>query len=97
METFTTFIKFWGHVHGTLKAGTQYSMVIANNFDVSYFDGKKYLYFSEVNAFGGTNKFLAYAFLVMAGVVVLIMIVFCILYFVKLRGQDLYSTEGLKW
>ena len=41
--------------------------------------------------------FLAYAFLIMAGVVVLIMFVFVVLYFVKLRGVDLYSTEGLKW
>ena len=72
-------------------------MIINNNYDVSKFDGKKYLYFSEVNSFGGTNKFLAYAFLIMAGIVVLIMFIFCILYLVKLRGTDLYSTDGLKW
>jgi hypothetical protein len=97
METFSTFIKLWGHIGATLKAGTTYSMWIYNNFDVESFDGKKYLYFSEVNAFGGTNKFLAYAFLIMAGLVVLIMIVFIILNVVKARGQDVYSTEGLKW
>lgn len=97
METFSTFIKLWGHIHMTLKAGTRYSMDIRNNFDVSKFDGKKYLYFSEINTFGGTNMFLAYAFLIMAGIVVVIMIVFVILYFVKLRGTDIYSTEGMKW
>ncbi len=98
MESFPNFIKLWGHINTTLKAGMNYTIMIANNFDVSAFDGKKYVYLSEVNAFGGTNKFLGIAFLAMAAVVVLIMIVFVILYFVKLRGdKNFYSTENLQW
>lgn len=97
MESFPTFIKLWGHIGTTLKAGTTYTMTIANTYDVSKFDGQKYIYLSEVNTFGGTNKFLGIAFLAMAGVVVLIMIVFIILYFVRLQGKDIYSTENLKW
>lgn len=97
METFPTFIKLWGHIDSTLKAGTNYTFVINNNYDVSEFDGHKYIYLSTVNAFGGTNAFLGIAFLAMAGIVVAIMIVFVILYCVKIRGHDIYSTDNLKW
>ena len=97
MESFPSFIKLWGHIWTTLKAGTNYTIYINNNFDVSGFNGAKYVYFSEVNAFGGTNKFLGLAFLAMAAIVVFIMIVFIILYFVRLQGKDIYSTENLQW
>ncbi len=97
METFPTFIKLWGHINQTLTAGTNYTVTINNTYDVSGFDGHKYIYLSEVNSFGGTNAFLGIAFIAMAGVVIVIMIVFIILYCVKLKGQDLYSTENLKW
>lgn len=72
-------------------------MIINNNYDVKRFDGKKYIYISEVNTLGGTNKFMGVAFLAMGGIVVFIMIVFIILYFVKLKGKDIYSTENLHW
>ena len=97
MESFPSFIKLWGHIDTTLKAGQNYTVYISNNFDVSGFNGAKYVYFSEVNAFGGTNKFLGIAFLAMAGVVVFIMLIFIILYFVRLQGKDIYSTENLQW
>jgi len=77
-----------------------YNLEIMNEFDIYNIagkDGKKFIYLSEVNDFGGTSTFLAYAFLVMAGVVVLIMLVFIILYFVKLRGKDIYNTDHLEW
>ena len=96
-ETFPTFIKLWGHIDQTLEAGVAYNLTIQNNYDVSEFDGHKYVYFSEVNSLGGTNKFLGIAFLGMAGVVFLIMVIFTILYFVRLKGKDIYSTENLKW
>lgn len=97
MESFPTFIKLWGHIWTTLQAGTQYTIIINNKFDVSTFDGKKYIYFSTVNSLGGTNKFLGIAFLLMAAVVVAIMVVFIILYFTKIHGKDLYSPEKVKW
>jgi hypothetical protein len=97
MESFPNFIKLWGHIDTTLQANTLYSIVVNNNYDVESFDGSKYIYLSEVNAFGGTNKFLGIAFLAMAGVVVFIMLIFIILYFVRLKGTDIYSTENLKW
>jgi hypothetical protein len=96
METFPTFIKLWGHIDTTLKAGT-YTMMIENNYDVSSYSGKKYIYFSEVNALGGTNMFLGIIFLVFAGIVVFIMLIFSILYCIRISGRDLYSTENMKW
>lgn len=97
MESFPTFIKLWGHIWTTLSAGTTYTVVINNRFQVDYFNGKKYIYISTVNSLGGTNTFLGIAFLVMAGVVVVIMIVFVVLYFLKIHGQDLYAPEKVKW
>jgi hypothetical protein len=97
MESFPTFIKLWGHIWHTLKAGTTYSIVISNKFEVDKFDGKKFIYFSEVNSLGGTNQFLGIAFLILAGIVVLILIIFVVLYLVKIHGKDLYSPEKVKW
>ena len=97
METFPSFIKLWGHIDSTLTAGTNYTFLINNTYDVSTFSGEKYIYLTEVNTFGGTNPFLGIVFLAFSGVVVLIMLIFTILYFVRIRGKDLYSTENLKW
>ncbi len=97
METFKDFIKLYGHINAELKQGTTYTLEIINQFDTKQFAGEKFIYLSEVNDFGGTSNFLGFAFLVMAGIVVLIMIVFIILYFVRIRGKDLYSTENLEW
>lgn len=97
METFPTFIKLWGRISGTLVAGATYTIVVRNNYDVSQFDGHKYIYLSEVNTLGGTNIFLGVAFIVMASIVVLIMLIFVVLYCVKIRGTDIYSTDNLKW
>ncbi len=97
MESFPTFIKLWGHIWTTLKAGTSYTITVQNTYDVSGFDGKKYIFLSEVNAFGGSNKFLGIAFLAMAGIVVFIMLIFIVLYFVRLQGKDLYFTDNLQW
>lgn len=97
MESFPTFIKLWGHIWTTLKAGTTYNIKISNKFNVQQFDGKKYVYLSEVNSLGGTNKFLGVAFITMAVIVVLIMIVFVILYFVRNPEKQLQNIESLHW
>ncbi len=106
MESFPNFIKLWGHIDIELTQGKTYTMKVDNSksliltmtdYDVEQFGGKKFVYFSEVNAFGGTNRFVGFAFLAMAGIVVFIMIIFVILYFLRLRGTDIYSTENLEW
>mmetsp|Transcript_12838 Transcript_12838/g.9301 ORF Transcript_12838/g.9301 Transcript_12838/m.9301 type:complete len:103 (+) Transcript_12838:702-1010(+) len=97
METFPTFIKLWGHITGELLANNSYNFIIENTYDVAAFEGKKYLYLSEVNSFGGTNTFMGIMLLSFAGVVFFIMFVFVVLYFFKIKGKDIYSTENMKW
>ena len=58
MEGFSTFIKLYGKLEGTLRAGTEYTFNVVQNketLDVQQFDGEKWLYFSTVNDLGGTN------------------------------------------
>ena len=98
MESFPNFNKLWGHFHNvTLHAGVTYRVEIENRFDVAKFDGKKFLYISEVNAFGGKSRFMGIFFLVMATILVLMMLVFVFLYFTRVHGKDIYSTEDLTW
>jgi len=96
MESFPNFIKLWGHINTTLYADTNYTLVISNKFDVSGFEGKKYIYLSEVNTLGGTNNFLAIAFMAMAAIIIVIMQIFSILYCCKRPDrQQLNSIENL--
>ena len=98
MESFPNFNKLWGHLHNvTLYAGVTYRVEIENRFEVAKFDGKKYLYISEVNTFGGKSRFMGIFFLVMAGILVLMMLVFVFLYVTRVHGKDIYSTEDLTW
>ena len=98
MESFPDFNKLWGHMHNvTLYAGVTYRVEIENRFDVSRFEGKKYIYISEVNVLGGKSRFLGIFFLVMAGILVLMMIIFVFLYFTRVYGKDIYSTDDLTW
>jgi hypothetical protein len=96
-ERFRTFIKLWGHIWTTLKAGTKYSIQISNKFDVSTFDGKKYILLSEVGPLGGTSQLLGIGFLASAAVVVLMSLVFIVMYFTHVHGQDLYSLDKAVW
>jgi hypothetical protein len=98
METFPSFIKLWGHIDQDLEKGQTYTFTIQNNFEVSYYDAKKYIYLSEVNDFGGANNFMGMVFLIIAGLVALIMIVFVVLYITRLHNnKDIYSTDKMEW
>ena len=51
-----------------------------------------------MNDFGGTNNFMGIALLTMAAIVVIIMIVFTFMYFIKIRGQyDFYDPDYIDW
>lgn len=97
MESFPTFIKLYGKIDQKLEKGTYSVTVSPNTWDVAPFDGKKYLYLSTVNSFGGTNMFLGAAFLVAAGLVLVIMVALVVLRIVRGRDQNLYSLENMKW
>ena len=75
------FRKLWGRITDTdLKAGSQIEVTINNNFDVSSFNGKKYLILSTVNAFGGKNSFLGISYIVLGGISIILAVVFVIGY-----------------
>ena len=81
------FRKLWGRITDRdLKAGTKIEVKIENNFDVSSFNGKKYLILSTVNAFGGKNSFLGISYIVLGGISIVLAIVFII-------GYNLHSKN----
>jgi hypothetical protein len=81
------FRKLWGRITDRdLKAGTEIEVNIENNFDVSSFNGKKYLILSTVNAFGGKNSFLGISYIVLGGISIVLAIVFII-------GYNLHSKN----
>ena len=84
------FRKLWGRITDRdLKAGTKIEVKIENNFDVSSFNGKKYLILSTVNAFGGKNSFLGISYIVLGGISIVLAIVFII-------GYNLHSKNKSK-
>jgi hypothetical protein len=75
------FRKLWGRIdRQDLEAGSEVSLKIINNFDVSSFSGKKYIILSTVNAFGGKNTFLGISYIVLGGISIILAIVFIIGY-----------------
>ncbi len=97
MESFSSFNKLWGHIWDTLYKNVTYRIEINNRFNVTDFDGKKYIYLSEVNQFGGKSLFLGIMMLVMSAIVVIMMAVFVFLYFTRVHKKDIYSTDDLSW
>ena len=83
------FRKLWGRITDRdLKAGTKIEVKIENNFDVSSFNGKKYLILSTVNAFGGKNSFLGISYIVLGGISIVLAIVFIIGYKKKKKNKS---------
>ena len=75
------FRKLWGRIDKMdLKAGSKVSVKIGDNFDVSSFNGKKFLILSTVNAFGGKNSFLGISYIVLGAISIVLAIVFIIGY-----------------
>ena len=74
------FRKLWGRIERDLKAGSHVTVEVDNNFDVSKFNGKKFLILSTVNVFGGKNTFLGVSYIVLGAICIVLAIVFLIGY-----------------
>ena len=74
------FRKLWGRIDRDLKAGEVVTVNVTNAFDVSKFDGKKFLILSTVNVFGGKNTFLGISYIVLGAICIVLAIVFLIGY-----------------
>jgi hypothetical protein len=64
---------------------------------VESFDGKKIIYFSTINALGGTNNRLGIAFACFIGFLVLVMLAFVITKFCKKDVATRFDVKDLKW
>lgn len=80
------FRKLWGRIRKDLEPGN-YEVTIKNNYDVSTFDGEKYIVLSTANAFGGKNKFLGISYIVVGGICIILAIVFLIGYQIHQRKE----------
>ena len=83
------FRKLWGRIHQDLEPG-DYTLKINNVFDVSQFNGKKIFVLTNVNLFGGKNKFLAIGYIIVGALCICLAIVFLIGYFhqVKMKKKN---------
>lgn len=68
------------------------------DYDVSRFDGKKYIYLSETSELGGTNKLMGILFLSVAAIIIIIMLVFGVTYWFKVKDdEEFYNPDLLEW
>ena len=68
------------------------------DYDVAQYSGRKYIYLSEVNDYGGTNKVMGIIYLAMAGVVLLVIVIFTGMYLVRVKGNEsFYDPDYIEW
>jgi len=89
-----SFYKLAKVIKEDMKPGT-YRIIIANNYDVSEFDGKKFFRFSTVTWMGGRNRFLGWAFLCIAAFLFAVATLLCIKQIVHPR--KLGDASYLDW
>lgn len=73
------FRKLYGAYENGLKAGN-YRVEIDNSYDVAKYGGTKKFVLSTTNMLGGSNFYLAYAYLVVGVMSILFAIIFAIAY-----------------
>ena len=81
------FRKLWGRIEEEIKANSNVEVTIEDNFNVTSFNGKKYLILSTVNAFGGKNSFLGISYIVLGGISIILAVVFII-------GYNIHSKKN---
>ena len=80
------FRKLWGRIKQDLNEG-EYILQIMNNYDVKKFNGKKYVILSNVNKFGGNNRFLGICYIIVGGISIILSIVFIIGYSIHQKKE----------
>jgi len=92
ISPFTDFRKSWGVINEDLTKGT-YKVVIQNNWNATIFEGQKWIILSQTNTFGGKNEFLAYSYLVVGAISIILAIAFV---FRKIRRPKGVLDERIK-
>lgn len=86
------FRKLWGRIEQDLDSGI-YTLRVNSIYDVSDFDGEKYVVLSTANALGGDNTYLGIAYLVVGGITLTLAIVFAVKgYFYSRKVDNLHYT-----
>lgn len=96
MESLKDFIKLYGRIDGTMKAGKEYTMTIYDNYAAEKLGNEKHIFLSETGTFGGKNFVLAYFFGVASILTFLILIFFIIGYFVKVQGRRIEEESYIR-
>lgn len=65
------FRKLWGRIEKDLNKG-EYILTITNNYPVKHFNGEKYFILSTVNGLGGKNYLLAYLYLILGAISIIV-------------------------
>lgn len=87
-DTFPNFIKLWGRIDSDLKKDTTYTLTITNTWATSSIEAKKYVYFSEVNAFGGDSMVFGLLYVISGSIFFLLAIVMVWLEIFKKKGRS---------
>jgi hypothetical protein len=72
--------KLWGRIDQDLESGTQIDVVINNNYNVDFYEGKKKIILSNANKFGGKNKVLGISYIIVGALSFVFAILFPIGY-----------------
>ena len=79
--------KLWGKIDQDLKKDDNITINITNNYDVSYYEGKKKIILSNTTIFGGNNKFLAICYIIVGGLSLISAIFFPIGYKLQMQKE----------
>ena len=79
--------KLWGKIDRDLKKDEIITINITNNYDVSYYEGKKKIILSNTTVFGGNNKFLAICYIIVGGLSLISAIFFPIGYKLQMQKE----------
>ena len=81
------FRKLWGRIEQEIEENSNVEVTIEDNFNVTSFNGQKYLILSTVNAFGGKNSFVGISYIVLGGISIILAVVFII-------GYNIHSKKN---
>ena len=96
MESLKDFIKLYGRIDGTMKAGKEYTFTVYDNYAADKIGNEKRVFLSETGTFGAKNFILAYFFGGASILTFLILIFFIIGYFTMVQGRRIEEESYIR-
>lgn len=94
LAAYGTFRKLYWVITEDLQAGVDYTVRIDASFPVESFGGEKFFVIAETRWFGGKNNFLAYAYLVVGGLALVLAAAFLAKYLRTAKGTAADEDVG---